>query len=226
MPASLEASVNVLRQGLDCPPSLDEDPRKLLRKARKTRRRREPSVGDETEYDSEGNPMPRAPKPPKKRKSRVAETQNFKSAAFIIDSDDDDERDAAFFARERMLRAEMEALAREQGDVMLKSGKRKRKEGRGAEKGKEPAVDGSESEPEDESQAVAASSQPRRPGRRDSSLSDASAVSEADSPHGFLSDMSPSEDEDAPRRSKRKSSPLDPVSQLSPRADDADSDAD
>lgn len=223
MPASLEASVNVLRRGLDFPPSLDDDPKKLLRKARETRPRREPSVGDETEYDSEGDPIPRAPKAPRKRKSRVAETQNFKSAAFIIDSDDDDERDAAFFARERMLRAEMEALAKEQGNVMLKKGKRKRKDGTGAEKGKAPAVDGSDSEPEDQDQDMAASSQLRRQARRRSSLSNASPESEADSPHGPLSDMSPSEDEDAPRRSKRKSSPLDPVSQ---DADEDDSDAD
>ena len=51
----------------------------------------------------------------------------FKSAAFIDDSDDDEEADAAFFAREKELRAEMQALATKHGSVMLGTGTKKRK---------------------------------------------------------------------------------------------------
>lgn len=95
---------------------LGEDPIKYVRRVRKRR----------VEVDSDGEEVPRAPRPRK----RAAEMQTFKSAAFIYDSDDDEATDAAFFAREEELRAQMQALAETQGNIMRRDGgtkKRKRK---------------------------------------------------------------------------------------------------
>jgi len=78
-------------------------------------------------------------RPKKIRKKKAVEIQIYKSAAFIVDSDDDEEADAAFFARERELRAEMEALAAKQGSTMLVTGTKKRKK-KGKDKGKKDHV--------------------------------------------------------------------------------------
>ncbi|GMK55868.1 hypothetical protein CspeluHIS016_0209240 [Cutaneotrichosporon spelunceum] len=116
MPDSLKASIGALNQYLLNPPTLDEDPKTLVRAVRK-RRAKSP------EYDSEGDiimPVPR-------KRQRRDELQVYKSAAYIVDSDDED-GDEVFFTREAELRAEMNSLAQAAGHVMRKTGtKRKRK---------------------------------------------------------------------------------------------------
>lgn len=65
--------------------------------------------------------------------------QFFKSAAFIDDSDDDEDADRAFFEREKRLREEMRVMAEQNGHVMASTGTKKRKrekKGKGGEKGK------------------------------------------------------------------------------------------
>ena len=61
--------------------------------------------------------------------------QIFKSAAFIDDSDDDDEADRLFFEREKQLRDEMRIMAEQNGHVMASNG-RKRKRDKVNSKGK------------------------------------------------------------------------------------------
>jgi len=130
LPSSITASLGALNHFLTAPPSLDDDPKSLLRRVHK-RARRAPSAS--------GSGSDQEDRPKKIRKKKQAETQIFKSAAFIVDSDDDEEADAAFFAKERELRAEMEALAAKHGTSMLVTGTRERKR-KGNGKGKE--VDG------------------------------------------------------------------------------------
>lgn len=131
-PQTIQEWKNVIQQFLDADPELEEDVSKYIRRARKRR--------VQVDIDSDGEEVPRAPRPRKQRK--VEEMQSFKSAAFIYDTDDDEEADAAFFAREAELRARMEEL----GNTVQREGgtkKRKRKD-----KGKENA-----SQPVDDSQA-------------------------------------------------------------------------
>lgn len=117
LPASITASIGALNQFLFSPPSLDEDPKNFLRPVRKRTRRARSASGSGSELDQ----------PKKIRTKKAIETQVYKSAAFIVDSDDDDEADVVFFARERELRAEMEALAEKHGSAMLGTGTKKRK---------------------------------------------------------------------------------------------------
>ena len=111
LPSNLSTSINALQQYLVDPPSRAVDPKNLLRKARPRR------------DDADRQP----------RQRKVIETQVYKSAAFIEDSDDDDEEaNRRFFARERLLRLEMDYLAMQSRNTMRESGtkrKRKAKEG-------------------------------------------------------------------------------------------------
>ncbi|ODO09506.1 topoisomerase 1-associated factor 1 [Cryptococcus amylolentus CBS 6273] len=142
VPSNLEASIGALKQYMEDPPSLDEDPKKLLRRKPRAphRRRRSPSVES---YDSETGEVREStrdsrPKNSARRKKakKAAETQTFKSAAFIEDSDDEDEEATrSFFENEARLRAEMDALAASGGHSMLDRGM-KRKRGAGKDKGK------------------------------------------------------------------------------------------
>lgn len=116
MPDSIKASIGALNQYLLSPPSLDKDPKTLVRAVRR-RRAKSP------EYNSDGEVI--APVR-KRRQPRTEELQVYKSAAYIDDSDDD-EGDAAFFAREAMLRAEMSAMAEASGSAMRRTGTKKRK---------------------------------------------------------------------------------------------------
>jgi replication fork protection complex subunit Tof1/Swi1 len=93
LPDSLEASTRVIEQFLRDPFDLDgENAQDMLRKKRKqaSRRRRSPDL------DEDGAIVRRQPK--------QTEVQHFKSAAFIEDSDDDEEADRIFFAREAQKR--------------------------------------------------------------------------------------------------------------------------
>ncbi len=95
MPESLEASARIIEQFLREPFDLDgEDAADMLRRKRKkpVRRRRSPSVASDGEVRSN-------------RPGKQAEVQQYKSAAFIEDSDEDEERDRAFFAKEAERRA-------------------------------------------------------------------------------------------------------------------------
>ncbi|ORY33101.1 timeless protein-domain-containing protein [Naematelia encephala] len=122
LPSNLSTSLGALQQYLREPPSLDTDPKALLRPVRKPRQRRARSgSGSESDMD----------RPTRARKRKVAETQVFKSAAFIVDSDDDEEADRIFFEREKELRREMEEMAQSHGSVMDGKGKKKRKRSKG-----------------------------------------------------------------------------------------------
>ncbi|ODO06093.1 topoisomerase 1-associated factor 1 [Cryptococcus wingfieldii CBS 7118] len=155
VPSNLEASIGALKQYMEDPPSLDEDPKKLLRRKPRAprRRRRSPSVQS---YDSETGEVREStrdsrPKNNARRKKakKAAETQTFKSAAFIEDSDDEDEEATRrFFENEAKLRAEMDALAANGGHSMLDRGvKRKRGAGKGkGKKGKSLEIVDSEDE--------------------------------------------------------------------------------
>ena len=133
LPANITASLGALNQFLLSPPTVADDPKSLLRPVRKRARRAPSASGSSSELEN---------RPKKVRRKKAAETQAFKSAAFIVDSDDDEEADVAFFARERELRAEMEALAAQHGSVMLDIGAKKRKsQGKGKNKGKSEATE-------------------------------------------------------------------------------------
>ncbi|KAE8543703.1 topoisomerase 1-associated factor 1 [Cryptococcus gattii VGV] len=131
LPSNIEASIGALKQYMEEPPTLDDDPRKLLRRKTRAprRRRRSPSVES---YDSEtGETRPDRPHKKNshhKRAKKAVETQNYKSAAFIEDSDDEDpEATRLFFENEERLRREMDELAAQGGHAMLERGvKRKR----------------------------------------------------------------------------------------------------
>ena len=105
LPSNLSISIGALRQYLDDPPSLEAGSKTLLRKARRPRARR---IRDDDDGEE-----------PRQRRIKVAEVQSYKSAAFIEDSDDDEEADRAFFEREKALRAEMDEVARRQGSQMV-----------------------------------------------------------------------------------------------------------
>jgi len=112
LPSFIETSIGALNQFLADPPTV-EDPKKLLRRKRKARAH---------DSDSEDEDRPKI-----RRARKTANIQTFKSAAFIEDSDDDEAADAAFFAREEQLRAEMQALAEATGNTMRATGSKKRK---------------------------------------------------------------------------------------------------
>ncbi|KAL7421129.1 Topoisomerase 1-associated factor 1 [Cryptotrichosporon argae] len=140
-PTAIETYLGALHQFLATPPAVD-DVGALIRKAPR-RRARSASPGS----DPDAPARPKAP-----RRKKVAETQVFKSAAFIEDSDDDEAADAAFFAREAAMRAEMERAAEQSGSTMRVTGtKRKRikDKGRGQGKDKQVEDDGSEADGED-----------------------------------------------------------------------------
>ncbi|KIR40249.1 topoisomerase 1-associated factor 1 [Cryptococcus deuterogattii 99/473] len=131
LPSNIEASIGALKQYMEEPPTLDDDPKKLLRRKTRAprRRRRSPSV---ELYDSEtGETRPDRPHKKNshhKRAKKAVETQNYKSAAFIEDSDDEDpEATRRFFENEERLRREMDELAAQGGHAMMERGvKRKR----------------------------------------------------------------------------------------------------
>ncbi|WRT69168.1 uncharacterized protein IL334_006152 [Kwoniella shivajii] len=148
LPSSLSTSLGALKQYLISPPSLTEDPKSLMRRTRPPRRRRSPSLS-EMELDSETGELVKKVKQKRQRKQKAAEMQTFKSAAFIEDSDDEDpENTRRFFEREEELRIEMKKLAEEQGNVMRKTGSKKRKRGKGKGNGNqvEQMESGSENE--------------------------------------------------------------------------------
>ncbi|WVW79467.1 hypothetical protein I302_101436 [Kwoniella bestiolae CBS 10118] len=212
IPSSLSTSLGALEQYLESPPDLSEDPKDLLRRRRPPRTRRQrsesgtPGLSD-MELDSDTGELVMRVKKVKERKKKVQkvkEMQTFKSAAFIEDSDDEDpEVTRAFFERERELRDEMNALAKEQGNVMLSNGTRKRKR---KGKGKDKEVD------EDEDEVMRGSSLPASSqvfdGLEDEDVEDVAMDSD-------------SEDEDTTTRRRKRPSlaPLD--SQLSEDDDDA-----
>ncbi|OCF79113.1 topoisomerase 1-associated factor 1 [Kwoniella mangroviensis CBS 8886] len=143
IPSSLSTSLGALKQYLTSPPDLTEDPKDLLRRRRPPRQRRQRSTSgtpglSEMELDSDTGELVRRVKAKKKRVKKVKEMQTYKSAAFIEDSDDEDpDITRAFFEREQQLRDEMNALAKEQGNVMMSNGTKKRKrtgKGKGKDK--------------------------------------------------------------------------------------------
>lgn len=90
----MESTVRILEQYLRDPFSLegDEEAKDLLRKKRKKAVRRRKHM------DSDDNVSDEAPH--RKRRRKQAEIQQYKSAQFIEDSDEDPNADAAFYAKE------------------------------------------------------------------------------------------------------------------------------
>ncbi|OCF42971.1 topoisomerase 1-associated factor 1 [Kwoniella heveanensis CBS 569] len=149
LPSNISTSLGAVKQYLENPPHLTEDPKDLLRRARPPARKKQhressPSLSD-MELDSDTGELVRRVKKARKRKTKAAEMQTFKSAAFIEDSDDEDESvSARFFEKEQQLREEMRRLAEEQGNVMRRHGTRqKRKRGK---KGEDDQRGGEEAE--------------------------------------------------------------------------------
>ena len=132
LPSNLLTSIGALRQYLLDPPSLSADPKSLIQKKRKRKPRLDRRQASDDEDGDE-------PAPHRQRKKKVAEVQNYKSAAFIDDSDDDDaEADKAFFEKEKQLRERMMRMAEEQAGQMIQ----RMKQGGGKGKGKGKAKDG------------------------------------------------------------------------------------
>lgn len=146
LPSNLLTSIGALRQYVVDPPSLNADPKTLIQKKRKRKPRLDrPRTGsDDEDLDGEGGGEIA---PGRQRKKKVVEVQNYKSAAFIDDSDDEDEEaDKAFFEKEKQLRERMIRMAEQQaGQILeqLKSRKGGRGKGKGKEKEKEKEVEGS-----------------------------------------------------------------------------------
>lgn len=140
LPSNIEASIGALKQYMEEPPMLDDDPRKLLRRKTRAlrRRRRSPSVESHDTETGETRPdRPHKKNSHQKRAKKAVETQNYKSAAFIEDSDDEDpEATRRFFENEERLRREMDELAAQGGHAMMERGA-KRKRGK-KNKGKDP----------------------------------------------------------------------------------------
>ncbi len=116
LPENLEASARIIEQFLREPFDLDgENAQDMLRKKRKkpVRRRRSPSL------DGDGETV--------RRPQKQTEVQHFKSAAFIDDSDDDEEADREFFAREAQRREANRAAIGKAS--MLPHGKKKSAKG-------------------------------------------------------------------------------------------------
>lgn len=131
LPSDIDASIGALKQYMEEPPTLDDDPKKLLRRKARAprRRRRSPSVESYDSETGEARPSRQHKKNPRqKRAKKAVETQNYKSAAFIEDSDDEDpEATRRFFENEERLRREMDELAAQGGHPMMERGvKRKR----------------------------------------------------------------------------------------------------
>lgn len=100
LPDDIDSTVRIMRDFLRNPIDLDGQTAKdLLRKKRKKpiRRAKRPAPGNNSEDDEVG-----IERPTKRRKAtkRSAELQQFKSAAYIEDSDDAAEADDGFYERE------------------------------------------------------------------------------------------------------------------------------
>ncbi|WVQ81137.1 hypothetical protein IAT38_003259 [Cryptococcus sp. DSM 104549] len=147
-PSDITTSLGALKQFLLEPPSLEDDPKTLIQKRRAPRRRRSPSFSG---IDSDtGEPRVRVKEAKKKK---AVETQVYKSAAFIEDSDDEDEETTRrFYEREAELRAEMSEMA----SVMLSQGMMKRKRNGG----KKGTTLSQMLEADDEDEVMAGSSAP------------------------------------------------------------------
>lgn len=109
LPADIDSTVRIMREFLRNPIDLDGQTAKdLLRKKRKKaiRRAKRPAPGNNSEDDEIG-----VERPTKRRKAtkRSAELQQFKSAAYIEDSDDAAEADEGFYERE----LELQRLSRQ-----------------------------------------------------------------------------------------------------------------
>lgn len=113
LPSSIEPLLSALKENLAFPPTDLGEMKTLVRRVYK---RRAASDSDDSDADSDGSAAGVRPKRKRRRrgsdeprppKRKAQEVQSYKSAAFIWDSDEDEEADAAFFAREAALRAEM-----------------------------------------------------------------------------------------------------------------------
>jgi replication fork protection complex subunit Tof1/Swi1 len=102
--------------------------------------------------------------PRRQRKKKVAEVQNYKSAAFIdVSSDEDEEADKAFFEKEKRLREDMMRIAEERAGQVLremqaaaKTGKKDKGKGKGKGRAIEEEVNqangASEEEPDSDAE--------------------------------------------------------------------------
>lgn len=139
LPDSMDATIRILEGYLRNPLTLDgEQAKDLLRKKRKKAVRRASIAADEDEDAAR----------PRKRRRKQAEIQQFKSAQFIEDSDDDPVLDAEFYAREAA-RRDAHRAKMQLGQIMQQMGKSKGKRGRDKSA---TAIGNSEAEEEEEEQ--------------------------------------------------------------------------
>lgn len=134
----MEATIRILEGYLRNPLTLDgEQAKDLLRRKRKKAVRRASIAADGNEDAAR----------PRKRRRKQAEIQQFKSAQFIEDSDDDPVLDAEFYAREAA-RREAHRAKMQLGQIMQQMGRGKKGK-RGRDKSA-TAIGISEAEDEEE----------------------------------------------------------------------------
>jgi replication fork protection complex subunit Tof1/Swi1 len=122
LPCDLQNTLGVIRQYISSPIDLDgKKPSTLLRAKTKRRRRRSPSP--ESDEDSEGS------RGRSKKEKRKKEKEVYKSAAIIVDSDEEYGDMDTFLEKERLLRERTERITSEGGRLatMKATGTKKRK---------------------------------------------------------------------------------------------------
>ncbi|KAJ7764630.1 timeless protein-domain-containing protein [Mycena maculata] len=169
-PADLQRTLKVIDQFLATPINLEgKKASDLLTKTRRTRRARSPSPdSDEEPSDGEGNSDGDAPKKRKKPKERARPTvQEYKSAQFIEDSDEEYGDIDAFLEKEKEMREQVMRQAEETGKIatMKATGTKKRRKkdapaGEGTAKRKKKRASDSAAENEAQSDADVFGSRP------------------------------------------------------------------
>jgi replication fork protection complex subunit Tof1/Swi1 len=122
LPGDLQNTLGVIRQYLSSPIDLDGKKASTFLRAKTKRRRRSPSPGTDTEDSESSNGR-------FKREKRKKEKEVYKSAAIIMDSDDEYGDMDAFLEKERILRERTERFTSESGSLatMKATGTKKRK---------------------------------------------------------------------------------------------------
>ncbi|KZT26081.1 timeless-domain-containing protein [Neolentinus lepideus HHB14362 ss-1] len=123
-PDELQSNRNVIEQFLANPIDLGgkKASTMLTKKARRRRRRRQPTPASDSESDILDDE-------PKKKAKKKKEANQYKSAQFIEDSEEDEGEMEAFFEKEKQLRERMALAAMENGKVatMRSTGTKKRR---------------------------------------------------------------------------------------------------
>ncbi len=100
LPGDIDSSISIIEQYLREPYDIDGESAKAMLKKKRKKPIRRPRSDSDTERRRANRGT---------RIKKQAEVQAFKSAAFIVDSDDDPEADEVFFAKEAERRAAYKA---------------------------------------------------------------------------------------------------------------------